>query len=165
MLSINQLIFSKLWKLTIAIAVCEATGVISAICAQVGTNVWFESINKPSWNPPAYLFGPVWTLLYLMMGIAFWLIWKSDFSAIKKSKSMLIFGIQLFLNFWWSILFFRLHSPGWAFLDIILMVITICITIFRFYPISRLAAWLLVPYLAWVCFATFLNYTIWVLNI
>jgi translocator protein len=143
---------------------CEAIGIVSGLLSQTEMKTWFITINKPSWNPPAYLFGPVWTILYFLMGIAMWLIWKSDKIESKKTNALLLFALQLFLNFWWSILFFKFHLPGLAFVDIILMVIIIIITIFRFAPISRLAAWLLVPYISWVCFASILNYTIWILN-
>jgi tryptophan-rich sensory protein len=98
------------------------------------------------------------------MGTALWLVWKSDAPEQKKKNAELIFALQLFLNFWWSILFFRFHSPAFAFMEIILLLATIFITIFRFAPISRTAAWLMVPYISWVSFASILNYTIWMMN-
>ena len=159
---INKL--SSLWKLTIAIVVCEATGIVSAIISNAGMNAWFQTLKKPSWNPPAYLFGPVWTALYALMGISFWLVWTAKASEKNKTNAYLIFGCQLFFNFWWSILFFKYHSPSFAFVDIILLVITILLTIFAFAKFSKIAAWLLVPYISWVTFASFLNYTIWFLN-
>ncbi len=155
---------SSFWKLIIAIVICETTGIISGLISQVGMDRWFMTIDKPSWNPPAYLFGPVWTSLYLLMGISLWLIWDSNVLPKIKTKAIAIFSLQLFLNFCWSIIFFRFHSPVLALIDIILMVITIVITIILFNPISRVASWLLIPYLFWVCFATFLNYAIWSLN-
>ena len=84
-------------------------------------NPWFETLNKPSWNPPAYLFAPVWTRLYLLMGISLWLIWKSNTPAPQKINLIILFSLQLFLNFWWSIIFFKFHSPALALLNIILM--------------------------------------------
>lgn len=155
---------SSLWKLTIAIVVCEATGMASAIISNAGMNAWFQTLEKPSWNPHAYLFGPVWTLLYALMGISFWLVWTAKVPESKKRNAYLIFGCQLFLNFWWSILFFKYHSPLLAFIDIVLMVITILVSIFVFTKFSKIAAWLLVPYISWVTFASILNYTIWILN-
>ena len=148
----------------IAIAICEGTGILSGFLANAGMNAWFDSINKPSWNPPSWVFAPVWTTLYLLMGISLWLIWKKDAEQSIKSKALLFFAAQLFLNFWWSIIFFKFHSPALAFLDIVLMIILILITIFKFAKLSRLAAWLLVPYVAWVSSASILNYTIWSLN-
>lgn len=155
---------SSFWKLVIAIFICEATGIVSGLLSQSDLNTWFSTLHKPTWNPPGYLFGPVWTLLYLLMGISLWLIWKSDAPEPKKTKAQLVFALQLFLNFWWSILFFNLHSPAWAFFNIIFMIVTILITIFLFASISRKAAWLLVPYISWVCFAAILNYSIWKMN-
>ncbi len=155
---------SSFWKLVLAILICESTGFASGLLAQVQGNAWFSALNKPSWNPPAYIFGPVWILLYLLMGISLWLIWKNRTSNYLKTQALFFFGVQLFFNFWWSILFFRFNSPAWAFVDIILMVFAIAITILKIANISRMASWLLVPYLLWVCFASVLNYSIWSLN-
>ncbi len=155
---------SNFWKLVICIVLCEAVGLISGLLSQAEMSSWFATLNKPDWNPPSYLFGPVWTFLYLLMAISLWLVWKSDAPENQKRNAQLIFALQLFLNFWWSILFFKLHSPLAALVDIVLMVVIIIITIFRFASISRTAAWLLVPYISWVCFATILNFTIWFMN-
>ncbi len=155
---------SPFWKWIIAVALCEATGIVSALLSQTYMNVWFDNLNKPSWNPPDYVFGPVWTFLYLLMGTALWLIWKSDAPEPEKKNAEWMFACQLFLNFWWSILFFRFHSPGLAFAEIILLLGAIFVTMLRFAPISRLASWLMVPYISWVSFASILNYTIWVMN-
>ena len=155
---------TSFWKLVVAILVCEATGIISALLSHSSTDTWFNSLNKPSWNPPTYLFGPVWTFLYLLMGIALWLIWKSNTAAAQKKDALLLFAMQLFLNFWWSVFFFKFHSPSLAFIDILLMFIVILLTMFSFGAISRVACWLLVPYILWVSFATLLNCHIWSLN-
>ena len=155
---------SPTWKIVIAVLICQAVGIVSGSLTQNEMSTWFNTLQKPSWNPPGYLFGPVWTTLYLLMGISLGLIWKSDTPEPQKLRAELTFAVQLFLNFCWSILFFKMHSPLLAFVDIALMIITILMTIGRFARISRVAAWLLVPYLAWVCFATVLNYTIWSMN-
>ena len=155
---------SSIWKLIIAILICESTGILSGLIANTGMNPWFDALNKPSWNPPAFLFAPVWTLLYLLMGISLWLIWKSNTPAPQKINAIILFALQLFLNFWWSIIFFNFHSPAFALVNIILMLILILLTIISFSKHSKPAAWLLVPYMAWVSFAAILNYTIWVLN-
>jgi tryptophan-rich sensory protein len=155
---------SSFWKLVIAIVACEGVGILSAFLSQITNNAWFSDLVKPSWNPPAYLFGSVWTLLYLLMSIALWIIWKSDTQQPKRNIATSTFIIQLFLNFWWSILFFRFHAPLLALLDIIALLIAIVIMINHFAKISKLAAWLLIPYLLWVSFATVLNLTIWLLN-
>jgi len=154
----------SIWKLIISIVVCQGVGLLSAFLTSAEMNTWFDTLNKPSWNPPGYLFGPVWTFLYLLMGISVWLIWKSNISNRRKESAMTIFGVQLFFNFCWSIIFFRYHSPAWAFVDILLMIITIIMTMISFSSISKPATWLLLPYLLWVCFASFLNYTIWMMN-
>jgi tryptophan-rich sensory protein len=98
------------------------------------------------------------------MGISLWLIWKSNAPITQQKKAIYFFAVQLFINFWWSIVFFKFQSPIFGLIVISLMVFAILITIFQFAPISRLASWLLVPYISWVCFATILNYTIWSLN-
>lgn len=155
---------SNNWKLAICILICQLAGIISGLLTTTQNNVWYNTIVKPSWNPPGYLFGPVWTVLYLLMAISLWLVWKSDSNEFMKQEAMLFFAAQLFLNFWWTILFFKFHSPIWAFIEIILMIVLIFITIFRFSEISKTAAWLLVPYISWVCFAAILNYHLWKLN-
>ena len=155
---------SSTWKLIIAIFICEAIGIVSALFVNTRMNPWFSKLNKPSWNPPAFLFAPVWTTLYLLMGISLWLIWKSTAPAQQKNNAIILFSLQLFLNFWWSMIFFRFHSPAFALVEIILMLMLILLTIISFSKLSKPAAWLLIPYIAWVAFATILNYSIWALN-
>jgi len=151
-------------KLIIAIAIPVAVGAISGFFTATGVESWYQTINKPSWNPPGWIFAPVWTTLYIMMGVALFLVWKSDSSDILKKTAITLFTIQLVLNFFWSFIFFDQHQIGWALVEIIAMWIFILLTIFAFGNISKLAAWLLVPYISWVSFATILNYTIWKLN-
>ena len=153
------------WKFIIAILLCEGIGITSGLLASANNNLWFATLKKPTWNPPGYLFGPVWGTLYLFMGISLALIWNNQTSKQSKRKSYILFAIQLTLNFLWSILFFNFHSPLLALIDIILMIVTITLSIFSFANFSKPAAWLLVPYLAWVLFAAVLNFTIWKLNI
>ncbi len=155
---------SSFWKLTIAIFICESVGIISGVLSSDEIKTWFATLNKPTWNPPAYLFAPVWTILYLLMGISLWLIWKNKASEIDKRNQYLLFAIQLFFNFWWSVFFFNFHSTAFALVDIILMLVIILLTIISFSRYSKLAAWLLVPYIAWVSFALILNFSIWNLN-
>jgi benzodiazapine receptor len=155
---------SSTWKFTIAILLCESIGIMGGLLASANNNDWFDTLNKPAWNPPGYLFGPVWTTLYLLMGIALGIIWTNKSSEQSKFNAYSLFAVQLFLNFWWSIFFFNFHSPALALVDIVLMIITIILTIFSFATFSKPAAWLLVPYIAWVSFASILNFTIWNLN-
>lgn len=152
------------WKFTIAILLCESAGISSGLLASANNNPWFDMLHKPSWDPPAYLFAPVWTILYLLMGISLGLIWSNKAAEQKKRKAYLLFALQLFLNFWWSIIFFQFHAVAMALINIILMLILILLTIFSFSALSKPAAWLLVPYISWVTFATILNYSIWYLN-
>ena len=152
------------WKFIIAIFLCESIGISSGILASADNNVWFDTLNKPTWNPPAYLFGPVWTTLYLLMGISLAIIWNNKRPEVNKRQAYLLFAIQLLLNFCWSIIFFHFHSPAFALVDIFLMITTIILTIFCFSVFSKTAAWLLVPYISWVSFAAILNFSIWMLN-
>ena len=124
---------------------------------------WYDSLNKPSWNPPGWVFGPVWSALYTMMAVAAWQVWQQGgFS--NQRKPLLWFIAQLALNAVWSPLFFGLHRPGIAFGEILLLWGAIVGTMVAFYPVSRAAMCLLIPYLAWVSFATVLNFTLWKLN-
>ncbi|WP_018341776.1 TspO/MBR family protein [Cytophaga aurantiaca] len=154
----------SIWKLIISIIGCELTGVLSSILSNAAMNPWFDNLNKPSWNPPSAVFGPVWSILYLLMGISLWLVWKSEKPTNEKEIAVTFFIIQLFLNFWWSLLFFKFHSPELALVDITLLLILILVTIIQFFPISKTAAYILIPYLLWVAFATILNASILILN-
>jgi translocator protein len=155
---------SNIFKLVISIAIPVAVGSISGFFTISGVESWYQTIVKPSWNPPNWIFGPVWTTLYIMMGVALYLVWKSDSSGMLKKTAIALFSVQLVLNFFWSFIFFNQHQVSWALVEIIAMWIFILLTIFAFANVSKTAAWLLVPYIAWVSFATILNYTIWQLN-
>ncbi len=157
---------SSTWKLVISIAICEAVGIVSALVSNTNTDnyQWFETLIKPTWNPPSYLFGPVWSILYLLMGISFWLVWKANIPNTIKIRAASIFVLQLIFNFCWSLLFFKYHSPFYALMDITLMIVTITITMFTFSSINRKAVYLLIPYILWVSFAALLNFNIWILN-
>lgn len=151
-------------RITISVMLPLIFGGISGIFTQQAIPLWYVHLNKPWFNPPNTIFAPVWTLLYVLMGISFFLIWKSDASAELFREAMVVYFAQLVLNFFWSIIFFYLKQPGWAFAEIILMWLMIFFTILEFGKISSLAAWLLVPYISWVSFASILNYYIWKLN-
>jgi benzodiazapine receptor len=124
---------------------------------------WYASLMKPSWNPPGWLFGPVWTVLYTMMAMAAWLVWRQGGFKTQR-RALTLFLVQLALNALWTPLFFGLHWTGVAFAEIILLWLVIAATIAGFRSVNRLAAWLLAPYLVWVGFATALNFTLWRLN-
>jgi tryptophan-rich sensory protein len=150
-------------KLILSIALPVAVGAISGFFTATGTGSWYQSIQKPSWNPPNWIFGPVWTTLYVLMGIALYLVWRSPDSA-RRRTALWLFGIQLTLNFFWSFIFFNRQQIGGALIEIIILWIFILLTIFAFAKLNKTAAWLLVPYISWVSFATLLTYTIWALN-
>lgn len=124
---------------------------------------WFEGLRKPSWNPPSWVFGPVWSTLYVMMAVAAWLVWREG--GWRKQRAALGFFVaQWFLNALWTPLFFGLHQPGWAFAEIVLLWVALLATVWKFWQVNRVASILLWPYLVWVSFAGFLNFTIWRLN-
>ena len=149
-------------KILIAVLTCTILGGLSGFITVNAIQTWYITLNKPSWNPPNWLFGPVWTTLYLMMGVAFALVWHS--TNIDKEKAMFLFYVQFALNLLWSFLFFYFQSPGIALIEIVLMLAFILLTTNAFKKIDARAAYLMVPYIAWVSFATFLNFTIWKLN-
>ena len=128
-----------------------------------GPGDWYRSIAKPSWTPPGWLFGPVWTLLYLMIGVAGYLAFGQTDGRVR-TIAFTVYGLQLLLNALWSWLFFGLERPGLAFVDIVALLALIGLNIALFLPISRTAGLLLVPYALWVTFASALNLSIWRLN-
>ena len=133
------------------------------IGSQYMPGAWYESLVKPSWNPPNAIFAPVWSVLYILIGIAAWLVWRrSGFSVAAAALS--IFIVQLFLNTLWLYLFFGLHRPDMAFFDIVALWVSILIVMVLFWREDRYAGALLLPYLAWVSFALYLNFTLWQLN-
>jgi tryptophan-rich sensory protein len=150
-------------KLTLCILLPLLIGGFSGYATASGISSWYVGLNKPIFNPPNYLFGPVWSLLYILMGISFYRILQSPPNDIR-SKSIIIFSFQLFLNFCWSFLFFKFQLLGVAFIEIILMWLSIAIMIYTFTKIDKTAAYLQIPYLLWVSFASVLNGAIWFLN-
>jgi len=150
------------WKrLLLSVLLTQGAGGIGAIATTPKIGTWYSTLVKPTFSPPNWLFGPVWTLLFLMMGVAFYLIWMEG---KRAHKALVVFGIQLVLNILWSFLFFGAESPGAAVIEIVLLWIMILVTIVKFSKISKTAAWLLVPYLFWVSFASILNMAIFQLN-
>jgi translocator protein len=152
------------FKIIISMALCLLVGIISGVITSNFDAQWYKQLRVPSWNPPSYLFAPVWSILYLLMGISLAIIWLKDLPFVTKKTTYILFGFQLIFNFLWSILFFKYHQIAIAFVDILLLLNTILILLFFVFRISKIAAWLLVPYLLWVGFATYLNFTIWYLN-
>jgi translocator protein len=142
------------------IALCLAVGFGAG---QFAPGAWYATLERPGWAPPDWVFGPVWTVLYAMMGLAAWTIWKEKgFSG--AGWALALFGVQLALNFAWSWLFFGLQNPGLALLEIVALWAAILATLVAFWRLRPLAGWLLVPYLLWVTFAAALNFEFWRLN-
>ena len=148
-----------------SIIICQLAGIIGSVFTTSSIPGWYANINKPSFNPPNWVFAPVWTTLYLLMGISLYLIWRNGLSDKNVKIAFIVFIFQLVLNALWSILFFGLQSPFLAFIEIVFLWIAILISIILFFRISRIAAYLLIPYILWVSFASVLNFSIWRLNI
>ena len=154
---------NKIIKLLALVLVCEGVGFLGTIFTLPAITTWYLTLHKASFNPPSFLFGPVWTALYFIMAVALFLVLQKK---LKKQRNFLIilFSVQLILNFLWSVIFFGLHLPMLAFLEIIFLWISIALLIIDFWKYSKSAAILLIPYLAWVSFASVLNLFVVLLN-
>lgn len=152
-------------RLIISLVLPQLAGMIGSLFTISAIPTWYAGLTKPALNPPGWIFAPVWTALYALMGIAAFIIWKKGLNRKDVKIALGIFIGQLALNTLWSIIFFGFHSPGWAFVDIILLWLAIVWTMVVFYKISKPAAYLLLPYILWVSFASYLNFMIWILNL
>lgn len=156
---------NKITKILTVVVTCLAVGYFSGIVTRSAIVDWYPTLIKPSFNPPNWVFAPVWTLLYIMMGVAAGLVWnRIDFEKEIVKKALIVFAIQLGLNALWSYLFFGLHNPMLAGLEIILLWLMIYETYLQFSKINKISGYLFIPYLAWVSFAAVLNASIWWLN-
>ncbi len=153
----------KIGAFLLSLIIPLAVGGISGYFTVSAIPGWYQTIQKPSWNPPNWVFGPVWTTLYALMGIAMYLIWTQPRSE-QRQRALHLNAAQLILNFFWSLIFFNLHAIVWALIEIIILWVLIVRTMFAFDRVYKPAAWLLLPYIVWVTFATILNGTIWWLN-
>lgn len=151
------------FKLIISLIIPQLAGGLGSFFTIGSVKDWYPVLEKPALNPSAWIFGPVWTTLFLLMGFALYLVWTSE-SRKSKRLAYSAFGIQMVLNALWSIIFFGLHSPGGALVEVVFLWLAILATIIAFAKISKPAAWLLVPYITWVSFAMYLNYSIYALN-
>jgi tryptophan-rich sensory protein len=145
------------------IVICFAAAGIGSFVTNTSVNTWYAQLRKPDWTPPNWIFGPVWTTLYVLMAVSAWLVWRSTEWSVTRS-ALALFGIQLALNTLWSLIFFGLREVRLAFVEIMLLWMMVVATVVSFLPLSRLAAWLLLPYLLWVGFASYLNFRIWQIN-
>ncbi len=179
--------YSKFIKLLFCIIICELAGLVGSYYTIPKINSWYKGLNKPFFNPPSWIFGPVWTVLFVLMGISLYIVWQNKWEpknkinfknnkkpnalsqkflsgSWKKLNIVLIFVIQLGLNILWSAIFFGKQAPGAAFFELLMLWFAIIFMIVNFYRVSKMAAWLLIPYILWVSFAGFLNFLIWILN-
>ena len=156
---------AKRWAVLIGfIVLSQLAGIIGSVFTVPAIDAWYAELVRPSLAPPNWLFGPVWTILYVLMGIAAFVVWRVGTDRALVRRALVVFGVQLILNTLWSIIFFGWQSPGWALVEIIFLWLAIVMSISLFARVSGRAAWLLAPYLAWVTFAGYLNYSIYVLN-
>jgi tryptophan-rich sensory protein len=154
---------NKIIKLLFLIIICEGVGLLGTIFTLPSITTWYMALNKAPFNPPPWIFGPAWTTLYFLMGLSWFLLLQKK---LKKQKNFLVilFTVQLFLNFLWSVIFFGMHLPLIAFVEIIFLWISIALLIVDFWKYSKPAAVLLIPYLCWVSFASVLNLFVALLN-
>ena len=150
-------------SLVVFIFICFSAAALGSVSTSSSLKSWYPTLKKPSWNPPNYLFAPVWTVLYLLMAVSAWMVWQRV-SHQGISVPITLFLIQLLLNAAWSVIFFGLQSPRWAFVEVLCLWVAIACTMISFWSVSTLAAVLMLPYLAWVSFAAYLNGVIWRLN-
>jgi len=179
--------FNKALKLFSAIIICELAAVVGSVFTVSEIKGWYSLLEKPTFNPPNWIFGPVWSILFLLMGVSLYFVWVEKFEVknqlgITKKKAwnewseklwvgewqkiniVVVFALQLVLNILWSVIFFGMHNPGLAFFELLILWFSIIYTILNFYRVSKIAAYLLIPYILWVSFAGVLNLVIWLLN-
>lgn len=145
------------------LALCFGVAIVSSFFAAGSIPTWYAALEKPPLNPPNHVFGPVWTVLYALMAVSAWIVWKTRPSSCR-TRGLRLFAMQLALNFLWTWIFFGTHQMLTAFIDLVVLWAAILLTILTFRRMSHTAAWLLVPYLAWVMFAGYLNLALWKLN-
>jgi tryptophan-rich sensory protein len=155
---------STVIKILIAVLVCLGIGFIGSIATQTSVDTWFVALDKPSFNPPSWVFAPVWTLLYVLMGVAAGIVWSRGFHHLWVKTALYHFGFQLILNAGWSIAFFGYQSPLAGLIIIIALIVLVLFTFKWFKIVSKTAAYLLIPYILWIGFAATLNFEIWRLN-
>jgi tryptophan-rich sensory protein len=154
---------NKYLILGISIILPLAIGFTSGLVTSENIPTWFASLKKPWFNPPNWIFAPVWTTLYILMGISSYIIFIKE-NSLSRFRSLYAYLVQLVLNFFWSIIFFGMHRPDFSLIEIVVLWFSILITILNFGKLSKMAAWLMVPYITWVTFATILNFHFVILN-
>ncbi len=154
----------KIFRFIVSFVLCQGAGLIGTVFTVGAIQNWYVYLNKPEFSPPNWLFGPVWTILYTLMAVALFLVWQTGLTNRLTKTAFWVFIGHLAVNALWSVLFFGLKSPALALIDIVLLWILIVVSMSLFYKIKKVTFWLLLPYLLWVTFATFLNFYIWKLN-
>lgn len=153
------------FKLFFAVLLTLSAGAIGSFFTAPAISEWYVNLNMPALSPPNWLFGPVWTTLYILMGLATFLVWREGLEKRLVKVALVVYIIQLILNSLWSVIFFGAKLPGLALVEIGFLWLFIILNIYYFSKVSKFSAWLLVPYILWVSFAAYLNYQIWVLNV
>lgn len=148
----------------VSVGLALAVGGLGSIATQSSVGSWYAGLNKPDFNPPSAVFGPVWTALYVVMALAAWRVWRSRAPDAQRRPALILYGVQLALNLGWSLIFFGLQRPDLALVEIAVLLIAILATTAAFARVDRPAAWMMAPYIAWVSFAGVLNFAIWRLN-
>lgn len=162
--TIESMTTKSFFKLIGSIALCEMAGLVGGLAMRGGESAWYAQLTKPALNPPSWVFAPVWITLYALMGVALYLVITRASRRVRIRGAVVVFFIQLGANALWSHLFFGFHRIDLALIDIVLLLALIVVVMIRFSRISRMAMYLLVPYLIWVSFATYLNFMLWRLN-
>ncbi|UCF70090.1 MAG: tryptophan-rich sensory protein [candidate division WOR-3 bacterium] len=160
----NKFRLPEFWRLILSIGMCQFAGIIGSLFTTPQIPTWYASLQKPGFNPPNWIFGPVWITLYTLMGVAMFLVWRQYARSAHAKSAIETFVVQLLLNILWSVVFFGLKSPLGGLVIILLLWIAILATIIRFQKVSEIASFLLIPYILWVTFAALLNFAIFRLN-
>lgn len=153
----------SIWRLIVSVLITLGVGALSGFLGMAG-NEQYIKLKRPAFSPPGYIFPIVWTILYILMALAFYRIWMNGKQGEDIKKGVILYFIQLFLNFLWSIIFFRFNLYGIAFIELLILLVFIVLTTFEFYKIDKIAAYLMIPYIIWVSFAGILNGAIWLMN-
>ncbi|MFA5246845.1 MAG: TspO/MBR family protein [Candidatus Micrarchaeia archaeon] len=163
-IAFNFLKGKQLWMFAASLAVVFIAALIGSIFTIASIPTWYAQLAKPAFTPPSWVFGPAWTVLYVLMAVSFFLVWEKGFKGSNRNVAIGVYGLQLCLNVLWSVVFFGMRSPLSGLFVIALLWLSIAATIAVFWRISKTASWLLVPYILWVSFASVLNYYVWILN-
>ena len=156
--------FREIPKLIISIIIVFLAGAVGTVSTLPQITCWYAALTKPSWTPPNWAFGPIWSILYILMGIALFLVWREGLNRKNVRIAILIFAAQLIINVLWSLIFFGTHNIFGGLILIIILIAAILVNIIVFYSISKPAGLILIPYLVWVCIAGYLNYSVYILN-